>query len=197
MHHVHLCWKRTWCQYSRVQLLRCSRYVLRSHNANILTLVKAWVMTVTEFATKEDRQRLGEGDSESVVKILSHVVQWAGALTLTRKEKHDKESTHGLYRAHLPETACIVRSKPVIETGLEDPGYLFAIGFSLPNTYARSGSISTPQGAKGQATAIRMRHLELMFGDMSGKTARQKIRCDAQANRGKYGHCAETNALSR
>ena len=148
-------------------------------------------MTATEFATKEDRQRLGEGDSESVVKILSHVVQWVRVLS------HSKRFKHGLHKTHLPEMACIVRSKPAIEAGPEDPGYLFAIGFSLPNTPARLGSISASGRAKDEATAIRMRHLELMFGDLSGKTARQKIRCDAQAQRGKYGHCAETNALSR
>lgn len=185
---------------------------LISQRYKALIYIKAWVLTVTEFATKEDRQRLGNGQSEFAVKILSHVIQWAIALSC-REDFIFAKTTYGLCKTHLPAMACIVRSEAaacILEAGPddpdydpEDPGYLFAIGFSLPDTYARTcpeGSredSSAAQRAKDQATDVRKRYLELMFGRLSGKTARQKIRCDGRAEVVKYGHCAETNALPR
>ena len=139
---------------------------------------------MTEFATKEDRQRLGEGNIEAVVKILSHVVQWASALS----GHENKKLTHGLHKS-IPKMACIVQSEPACtnEADDNDPGYLFAIGFTLPNTNVKS--------SEGSTAAIRKRHLEVKFGELSGETARVKVRGDHRS--GKYGHCAETNALLR
>ena len=139
---------------------------------------------MTEFATKEDRQRLGEGNTEAVVKILIHVVQWASVLS----GYENKKLTHGLHKS-ISKMACIVQSEPACtnEADDNDPGYLFAIGFTLPNTNVKS--------SEGSTAAIRKRHLEVKFGELSGETARVKVRGDHRS--GKYGHCAETNALLR
>ena len=125
---------------------------------------------MTEFATKEDRQRLGEGNIEAVVKILIHVVQWASVLS----GHENKKLTHGLHKS-IPKMACIVQSEPACtnEADDNDPGYLFAIGFTLPDTNVKSQGSS-----EGSTAAIRKRHLEVKFSELSGETARVKVRGD-------------------
>lgn len=156
----------------------------------------AWVLTVTEFATYEDRETV----MNHPVKFLFHVVQWA--TTLSHRPENLDNLEPGLCKSHLPTAACIVQSEPLDpgkqqHTRLPEPDdsshIRLALGFSLSDAVIRIRNNDIR--AKEQATELRRIHLEGRFGDLSGDTARFKQEANAMAV--EYGQCAETFGLTR
>ena len=56
-------------------------------------------------------------------------------------------------------------------------------------------NVKSQGSSEGSTAAIRKRHFEVKFDELSRETARVKVRGDHRSE--KYGHCAETNALLR